>query len=104
MLELSDSAEAEASVREALAILAGSSPERPAELSEAQGILAECLSAQGRHDEAQEVLLQRHQDISASGAELPEGLLTVNRFADLHHAWTRPTQPDEFHAQLPTAQ
>ncbi len=59
MLELSDSAGAEAAVREARAILADAYPERP---------------------------------------------LTVTRFTDFHHAWTRPTQPDEFHAQLPAAQ
>ena len=86
-----DAAAAESLLREALAIRQRAYPAGHWRIGEAEGLLGETLSALGRYDEAEGMLLDAHRLLKdGPGWEGREAKATLLRLVALYEAWGRP--------------
>jgi eukaryotic-like serine/threonine-protein kinase len=82
---------AEPLVRKALAIREHAYPAGNWRIGEAKGLLGECLTAQGRYEDAEAMLLDAHRLLKEGpGWEGQEARETRRRLLALYEAWGRP--------------
>lgn len=94
-------AEAERIIRDALELFG---KRRDVIAFQAEGVLGECLTAQGRYDEAESVLLGSFADIKAArGARHRQTHQAIERIVKLYIAWDKPQAAGEYEAQLPNS-
>ena len=77
-------------------------PKRPAHLGKFLAGYGSCLSALQRYDEAEQILLEAHDILSAVfGTTHGRTIKVVRSLVDLYEAWGKPEQAAEYRALLP---
>jgi len=90
-LARNQAASAEPGLRKALAIRTRAFPPGHWRIAEAEGLLGECLTAQGRYGEAETLLLDAHRMLKQGpGWEGEQAEATELRLHALYEAWGRP--------------
>ena len=70
-----------------------------------QSLLGECLTALGRYEQAEVLLLESHSVISQNhGEQHEQALESANRLVDLYQAWGKPRQAAEWRTRLSATQ
>ena len=71
-------------------------------MGKAQGALGACLTAQGRYEEAESLLLHAHNAIKSKlGAKHRSTLQAVRWLTQLYEAWGKSEKAAEYRALLP---
>jgi hypothetical protein len=97
-------ADAEPLVRETLAIREKQYPAGDYHIAKTRSVLGGLLTAQGRYDEAEPLLLSAYADLIAhpppekEAERTPE---TLNRIVELYQKWPKPEKLAEWRAKLP---
>ncbi|MCP4246299.1 MAG: tetratricopeptide repeat protein [bacterium] len=74
-------------------------------IAESAGMLGSCLSALGKYDESEKLLLASHRDLAAIlGARHQKALAVVHRIVDLYDAWGKAEERAFWYAALPRDQ
>jgi eukaryotic-like serine/threonine-protein kinase len=97
-VELGHPEAAEAPLREGAAILATGGRGARARLAEAKSALGGCLASQGRHAEAERILLESLDVLRQHGGQRARA--TVRRLVDLYESWGRPEAAADHRAFL----
>jgi serine/threonine-protein kinase len=100
-LDKSQLAKAEATLDEALAIGRKAFPRGHWRISYAEGVLAECRIAAGRHPEAERLLLDAYAVLSElKGEKAPVTLHTLRRLVILYESWEKPEDAERYRTEL----
>jgi len=88
--------------REVLQLQGEAGLERTPRMAKLESDLGACLTAVGRFEEAEKVLVDAHTLLDATGGERNAATQeALGRIADLYDAWGRPRQAAELRARLP---
>jgi eukaryotic-like serine/threonine-protein kinase len=88
-------------LREAVKIRTDSVPKEHFWVAVANSALGECLTIQGRYDQAEPLLLQSYKSLKSSqGAGNPRTRLAVQRLIALYEGWGKPDRANEYRAEL----
>ena len=91
----------EAVLRQAVKIRTDSVPKEHFWVALANGALGECLTIQGRYDEAEPLLLQSYESLKSSqGTGNPRTHLALQRLIALYESWRKPDRANQFRTQL----
>jgi eukaryotic-like serine/threonine-protein kinase len=93
--------EGETILREAVKMRTDSLPKEHFWVALANGALGECLTAQGRYDEAEPLLLQSYESLKSSqGATNPRTRLALRRLVALYDDWGKPDTANAYKNEL----
>ena len=93
--------EGERALREAIKLRRESLPKENFWLALANNALGECLTTEGRYDEAEPLLLQSYESLNSSqGATNPRTRLALQRLIVLYDAWGKPSSAGTFQNKL----
>ncbi len=93
--------EGENILREAVKLRTASLPKENFWVALANDALGECLTVQGRYDEAEPLLLQSYESLKSSqGARNPRTRLAAQRLSALYESWGKPDRANQFRIQL----
>jgi tetratricopeptide (TPR) repeat protein len=93
--------EGEMILREAVKMRTDSLPKEHFWVALANDALGECLTAQGRYDEAEPLLLQSYESLKSSqGAGNTRTHLAEQRLVALYESWGKPDRANQFRTQL----
>ena len=93
--------EGEAVLRQAVEIRTDSVPKEHFWVALANGALGECLTTEGRYDEAEPLLLRSYESLKSSqGSGNPRTRLAVQRLITLYESWGKPDRANHFRIQL----
>lgn len=93
--------EGETILREAVKMRTDSLPKEHFWVALANDALGECLTTQGRYDEAEPLLLQSYESLKSSqGAGNPRTGLAVQRLVAFYESWGKPDRANQFRIQL----
>ena len=90
---------AEDRLRKALALRENETPSVPSRVAETQSVLGGCLVAEGRHEEAEPLLVDSFPIIRERWGEQQKHALTaLDRIVSLYEAWNKPQKAAAFRA------
>ena len=100
LIELGELEQAEALFRQAVGSLENGLPDGHWRAARARSALGECLRLQGRHDEAEPLLVEACEALRRTEDAAPEWEAALTRVIDLYRETDRPDLANEFQSEL----